>query len=256
MKIRYNNFIDKLEYFINYPDAVINNTLSKIFNKDVNIRFRLIEFIREKTNFKMDLSALKKDVDNDGNSKMRTAKSKSSSSTTTNDNNIVMAIIQGIIAGIELDWINDILEFFGSGLEKLAKKSFEAVKQLSLLFITTLNTTFSYFTDVFNSLLTFDSIILDKGEKIAFETGDLINAKGITKGFGLFVSIFSFFLKIDSAGSGGFTKTEDIVISAVMLVVDIASLFLGPVSGVLVPIISNLAIDITALRIKGLIFKY
>lgn len=64
LKIRYNTFIDKLEYALNYPDAVINDTLSKIFNKDVNIRFRLIELIREKTNFKIDLSNLKKDIDN------------------------------------------------------------------------------------------------------------------------------------------------------------------------------------------------
>lgn len=66
LKIRYNTFIDKLEYSINYPDAVINDTLSKIFNKDVNIRFKLIEYIREKSNFKMNLSRLKVDTDENG----------------------------------------------------------------------------------------------------------------------------------------------------------------------------------------------
>ena len=251
----YNSFIDKLEYFINYPDAVINSALSKLFNTEINIRFGLVEFIRDKLGVSISLSSLKYQENNNG-SRMARSASKSSSSTTTEDNNIVMALIQGIIAGIELDWLNDILEIFGSGLEDLAKKSFEAVKQLSLLFITTLNTTFSYFTDAFNCMLTFDSFILDKGEKIALETGGLINAKGIAKGFGGFVSIFSFFLKVDSAGTGAFTKSEDIIMSVVTLVIDIASLFLGPVAGVLVPMISSLVIDITALRIKGLIFKY
>ena len=63
LKIRYNSFIDNLEYAINYPDAVINNTLSKALNKDVNIRFRLIELLREQANLQFDLSKLKADVD-------------------------------------------------------------------------------------------------------------------------------------------------------------------------------------------------
>ncbi|MCM1115460.1 MAG: RHS repeat-associated core domain-containing protein [Clostridium sp.] len=65
LKKHYNNFIDKLEYAINYPDAVINSTLSKILNKDVNIRFRLVEFLREQANLSIDLSGLKVDVDED-----------------------------------------------------------------------------------------------------------------------------------------------------------------------------------------------
>ena len=60
---RYNTFIDKLEYAINYPDAVINNVLSKIFNKDVNIRFKIIENLRANNNLNIDLSKFKFEVD-------------------------------------------------------------------------------------------------------------------------------------------------------------------------------------------------
>ncbi len=56
LKTRYNAFIDKMEYCLNYPDAVINSVLSKFFNADVNIRFRFIELLREKANVKFDLS--------------------------------------------------------------------------------------------------------------------------------------------------------------------------------------------------------
>lgn len=62
IKTHYNAFIDKVEYALNYPDAIINKALSKVFNKDVNIRFRLVEYIREKTNLSIDLSKLKTDV--------------------------------------------------------------------------------------------------------------------------------------------------------------------------------------------------
>ena len=39
--------LEDLKYFIKYPDVVINNTLSKLLNKEVKIRFRLVELIRK-----------------------------------------------------------------------------------------------------------------------------------------------------------------------------------------------------------------
>ncbi len=43
---RYNDFLDKLEFNINHPDVVINNGLSKIFGREVSIKFPLINAIR------------------------------------------------------------------------------------------------------------------------------------------------------------------------------------------------------------------
>ena len=182
------------------------------------------------------------DVDEKDSIMLCSANSKSSSSTTTEDNNIVMAIIQGLFAAIELDFINTILEFFGSSLDNLAEKSFEAVKQTSLLLITTFNTVIFYLKNTFS---------LD-----FFSSFDLIDPKGIGKGFGGFISIFSFLLNVDSAGSGAFTKTEDNIMNTVKLVIDIVSLFMGPVAGVLVPLLSDIVIDVTSLRFKGIIFMY
>ncbi len=199
------------------------------------------------------------DVDEKDSIMLCSANSKSSSSTTTEDNNIVMAIIQGLFAAIELDFINTILEFFGSSLDNLAEKSFEAVKQTSLLLITTFNTVIFYLKNTFSLdfFSTIDSLILEKGEKMALESGfDLIDPKGIGKGFGGFISIFSFLLNVDSAGSGAFTKTEDNIMNTVKLVIDIVSLFMGPVAGVLVPLLSDIVIDVTSLRFKGIIFMY
>lgn len=59
LKSKYDKSIDKLEQFINYPDVALSALLSKMFNKDINIRFRLINLLREKANLKIDLSALK-----------------------------------------------------------------------------------------------------------------------------------------------------------------------------------------------------
>mgnify|MGYP004608502155 CR=1 FL=1 len=41
---------------------------------------------------------------------------------------------------------------------------------------------------------------------------DLINAKGVSKGFGAFVSLFNFFLNVDVAGNGAFTKKKIILL--------------------------------------------
>ena len=44
--------------------------------------------------------------------------------------------------------------------------------------------------------------------------------------------------------------------NVVKLVIDIGSIFMGPIAGTVVPFLSNIVIDIMSLRIKGLIFTY
>lgn len=76
LKSKYDKSIDKLEQFINYPDVALSTLLSKMFNKDINIRFKLINLLREKANLKIDLSALKNILSLDS-SKPRLQKAKS-----------------------------------------------------------------------------------------------------------------------------------------------------------------------------------
>lgn len=257
LKTRYNAFIDKMEYCLNYPDAVVNSVLSKLFNTDVNIRFRFIELLREKANIKIDLSGLKADVDGGGGTKTKVARRNSPSK--SDESNIGMAIIQGLVAAIELDWLNDLLKHVHTSLEELAKKSFEMVEEVSLFFITSLNVVFDYFQnslipDIFNS---FDSWFLEKSEKMSLDyMSGSIDAKGIAKGFDIFISIIDFFANIDSAGSGGFTMTEDIAINAIKLTVNIVSVFLKPFLGMVLPSLADISVDIIFLRFKGLVFKY
>ena len=89
---------------------------------------------------------------------------------------------------------------------------------------------------------------------------NLIDAKGLGTGFGIFTSILAFLVGIDSAGSGKtFSKSEDIVMNAVNAAIGIACLFIpefiSPIVAFLIPIISNIGMDAVALRIKGLIFE-
>ena len=256
IKQRMTAFFEKFEFMFTYPDAVVNTALSAAKSIGAEVKSKLVQQIRDR--FTLLFTLNKQNSDNDEETvELSLKRAKSSSSTTTDDNNIVMAILQGLVAAIEFDWINDILEFFGSSLSKLAQKTFEGVKQISLLFMATINTVFGYLKDVFSFdiISIFDSLILEEGEKMALEF-DLIDAKGVGKGFGAFISIFIFFSNVDSAGSGAFTKTEDNIMNAISLVIDIACLFVGPVAGVLIPLISNLVIDISAILSKGLIFNY
>ena len=256
---------DKISYFFKYPEAVLNtmfSATSKVMSSVGSaVRFKLIEFIRSNITSKLiEVKGNKLDYNNSEDSEVSASlmRSKSSSSKEDHDS-ILMAIFQGLFAAIELDWINEILEFFGSSLNKLAEKTYEAVERISLLFITTFNVVFDYLINVFSldALSIVDSIVLEKGEEMALTSGsNLIDAKGIGKGFGAFISIFNFFLNIDSAGSGAFTKLEDNIMNVVTLVIDIACLFVGPVAGMLIPLISNFIMDVSALRIKGLVFMY
>ena len=102
LKTRYNAFIDKMEYCLNYPDAVINSVLSKLFNTDVNIRFRFIEFLREKANVKFDLSKLKVDVDGNGSTKTQAARKFKK---TSNAGDVVAVVITEIFVCLDLQEI-------------------------------------------------------------------------------------------------------------------------------------------------------
>ena len=253
--------LEDLKYFIKYPDVVINNTLSKLLNKEVKICFRLVELIRKAVE-KAELTKAEKSSSDDNSNSSSKAKAKAKSKN-DDSNNIVNAILQGLIAAIELDWINEILKGIGSSLDQLAKISFEGTKQVSLAIIAFMNTVYTYVTNSFSldTLSNFGSSIIDRGVDMAEESGSkLIDAKGLGTGFGLFTSILAFLAGIDSAGSGKtFSKSEDIVMNAVNAAIGIACLFINgpfaPIAGFVIPFISSITIDVVALRIKGLIFE-
>ena len=256
LKVRYNSFIDKLEYFLNYPDVVISDALSKFFNTDISIRFGIVDFIREYLGISINLSKYKVSVDNENNranAPLHTATKNNSNS--TDSENIVIAIFQGIIFGIELDWINDALKIFGSSLEELAKESFDALEQVCIIFLTTFNTILDYFLNSFelDALVTGENIFLDYADKITNGGKPFINVKGIGNGFGGFISIFEFFLEVDSAGSGIYSKTEDIVMASISLVTNIVSIFLPFGVGLGVSALGDIVPEIVILLKLGLI---
>ena len=268
--------IKDFKYFIDNPDVVISQKLSKLLHKEVKVRFRVLEYIRATLhkkraskyymlgNLLIDDDCLsKKDKNSESDSTSKAKVQAKAKSKNDDSNNIVNAILQGLIAAIELDWINEILKGIGSSLDQLAKISFEGTKQVSLAIIAFMNTVYTYVTNSFSldALSNFGSSIIDRGVDMAEESGSkLIDAKGLGTGFGLFTSILAFLAGIDSAGSGKtFSKSEDIVMNAVNAAIGIACLFLNgpfaPIAGFVIPFISSITIDVVALRIKGLIFE-
>lgn len=268
--------IKDFKYFIDNPDVVISQKLSKLLHKEVKVRLRVLEYIRATLhkkraskyymlgNLLIDDDCLsKKDKDSESNSTSKAKVQAKAKSKNDDSNNIVYAILQGLIAAIELDWFNELLKSFGSSLDQLAKISFEATKQISLTIIAFINTTYLYLKNSFSleALSSIDGAIIKNGEKMAKESGSkLIDAKGLGTGFGIFTSILAFLAGIDSAGSGKtFSKSEDIVMNAVNATIGIACLFipkfLPPIVAFIIPIISSIGMDVAALRIKGLIFE-
>lgn len=113
----YNSFIDKLEYFINYPDAVINSALSKLFNTEINIRFGLVEFIRDKLGVSISLSSLKYENRNNKNDIAPYYVISEDEKT----DNWLEAVLKGLVIFIEVDTYTRIFE----GIIQIVNKSFD-----------------------------------------------------------------------------------------------------------------------------------
>ena len=112
LKTRYNAFIDKMEYCLNYPDAVVNSVLSKLFNTDVNIRFRLIEFLREKANVKFDLSRFKVDTEASNSSDVALQKLSFDFADDEKTDNWFLAMLKGLVIAFQLNAITEVFEGF------------------------------------------------------------------------------------------------------------------------------------------------
>ena len=98
--------LEDLKYFIKYPDVVINNALSKLLNKDVKIRFRLVEFIRKVVE-KAELPKAEKSSsdDNSNFSSKAKAKSKITVAESEKNDNWFLAIMKALMIAFEIDTI-------------------------------------------------------------------------------------------------------------------------------------------------------
>ena len=259
--------IKDLKYFVENPDVVISQKLSKLLHKEVKVRFRVLEYIRATLhkkraskyymlgNLLIDDDCLsKKDKDSESDSTSKAKVQAKAKSKNDDSNNIVNAILQGLIAAIELDWLNELLKSFGSSLDQLAKISFEATKQIALTAIATLNTVFLYL----KNSLSLDAMLAGGSEffKKAVEGTDggapFLDIKGGKYGFSYVTSILSFIIRISSAGEDNFTTTEDVIAASISLVVSIVGAsFLGPISGPVVSALADIIPKIIMIRMHG-----
>lgn len=259
--------IKDFKYFIDNPDVVISQKLSKLLHKEVKVRFRVLEYIRATLhqkraskyymlgNLLIDDDCLsKKDKDSESNSTSKAKVQAKAKSKNDDSNNIVNAILQGLIAAIELDWFNELLKSFGSSLDQLAKISFEATKQIALTAIATLNTVFLYL----KNSLSLDAMLAGGSEffkKTVEETdggAPFLDIKGGKYGFSYVTSILSFIIRISSAGEDNFTTTEDVIAASISLVVSIVGAsFLGPISGPVVSALADIIPKIIMIRMHG-----
>lgn len=246
------NGISKIKTNINELNNKITNTYkqlaARLQNIDTDISRAILELISHQIQ-----SSNKDNSESSSVLAMRKAKSDNSSSS----NNAVMAIFQGLLGGIVLDFFNDILEFFGSSLENLMNM-FSKVN-LSGLFEELMYTGITFFTVIsqeatFLNLFSggyddFSNWLIESTKK----AGD--DASGATvffKGFSLFGKIMSFSDKIKDAGSGVLSKNCDVVLAVISFIIDIASMFIKPLFvGNLVSSAGRTIPKITALRMEG-----
>ena len=101
--------LEDLKYFIKYPDVVINNALSKLLNKEVKIRFRLVELIRKAVK-KAELTKAEKSSSDDNSNSSSKAKAKAKLKTNAKDSlsnagKVVVIIINEIFTCLDLQEI-------------------------------------------------------------------------------------------------------------------------------------------------------
>ncbi len=263
LKTRYNEFVDKLEYALNYPDAVINDMLSKVFNRDVSIRFRLVELLRSQINFQFDLSWMKADVDDENTKSVRL---KSSSAEKDEHNSIISAIFQGLFGGVILNAIKDFFDTVNIDLEDIMNKSikggwFDTFKELMYTMISIFSAGCSVIKDYFqianiaeegyNSI--FDWLI-KKNEK-AGDFEEASKGSSFLSVVSLISALISFTESIDNSGNGALSKNADITLSYIKLVFNIATVFtnINPFLSVALSIIGDAVPRIIAMRLEGIV---
>lgn len=97
---------------------------------------------------------------------------------------------------------------------------------------------------------------LNKAEKATNGGGDLVDGKGIGRGFGGFAAALKFLIDIDSAGEGIYTKTEDIILATISLVASILLICVPQISfvwGLIITASSDIIPDIILLLKYGYI---
>lgn len=246
--------LEDLKYFIKYPDVVINNALSKLLNKEVKIRFRLVELIRKAVE-KAELTKAEKSSSDDNSNSTSKAKVQAKAKSKNDDsNNIVYAILQGLIAAIELDWINEMLKSFGSSLDQLAKISFEATKQVSLTIIAFMNTTYLYLKNSFSldAMLAGGSKFFKKAVEETDGGAPFLDIKGGKNSFSYVTSILGFFINLASAGDDNFTSTEDAIAATLTLVVNLLAITIeSPIVSFIVSVLGDIIPKVIIIRMRG-----
>ena len=258
LQSQYSASIEKLKFYYMNPGELTSELLTNLLGKEVHIEFKLLKEIRSRivSFFQMFNDAIKNGINKDSNQEEGIAVFSSNSNNHKSDNNdLGLAVVEIIIAIIELQWLDDALKVIGSSLQKLADISFNALQEFCLIFTTTLNSIFDYFKQSFllDSLIAGESEYLKIGEKMASEGEQLVNAKGVGKGFAGLLSIFNLILDIDEAGSGISSKTEDYVMAVISFATNIISIFLPFGFGLIVSGLGDLVPQIIVLRKHGYI---
>lgn len=258
--------IKDFKYFIDNPDVVISQKLSKLLHKEVKVRFRVLEYIRATLhkkraskyymlgNLLIDDDCLsKKDKNSESDSTSKAKVQAKAKSKKDDSNNIVNAILQGLIAAIELDWFNEIFKAIGTSLDDLASKfkNKNVFKDMWIVILATFNTLTSDLN--FSILSLISTNYFDDAIKKTNGGAPFLDLKNFGKQFSSFLAIFQFFADIDNFGKGSLSKNEDLIISLIAAIAGGIAPFIGP-AGTVVSIIASYIPKITALSIHGYIY--
>lgn len=243
IKKRHNSRIDKLERLLNYPDAVINEILSKILHKDVNLRFRIIETLRANSNLNIDLSKFKWEINDneDGISPFFII------SDDEKTDNPFEAVLKALVIAIPINEITISFEFeikslipsfdFNKWFESLTDAAKNVIEDICIALTTMLNTAWSEgkeYVEEFFTLLSFDKIIewLIDNKRFSFGLSGLI----------------SFTTAFDSRDNGKYTTGQawfstiyNLILSAISVFVDMG--FGGKAGMQVLSFVFNLMLD-------------
>ena len=171
---KFNAFAEKAKYYLLNPDELINNTLSKLFGREVKLKFWFIEALRKyaENNAKNDSESSESNETQETNNlsetytntyAVRSETYKSAPAKSEKTDNWFTAVLKGLVLGIEIDGITDFFE----AIIKTINKSFDFNKwymglkvsfrnyldELMMSFVTTMNTIFSGLSeDLLNDL--------------------------------------------------------------------------------------------------------
>ncbi len=247
LQSKFNAFVEKAKFWITHPDVIINNMLSKLLGREVHLRFRLVEWIRdafEQANQEQEEQQSPQDEEYG----IATLAYNPTIAEDEKTDNWLEAALKGLSIGIPAQFLLEGFEAmvqvynpsfdFNTWFEHLGESIQNTILNIGLAFATFLHTAWNEFKGYLTEFIGVFSVskLIDI----------MCDSNACSFGFGGFVSVTSAF---GNECNGKYTREQEKVSIIMNLIITVVSVFIpmgiqGEIAITAADFIANFSFDI------------